>query len=210
MQYNEPLAVRKEALERFWVGEGCKVRDAAQLADFCISEGGRVSEPDALCARLERWRRVLPGVSIAAIATRFPHIVAADIAIAIQCMLALSRVLGRNVDVLALVEAHPPLLWAGGQYVEEAATTAMQHLQRWSPRSDPSAILENYPELILRIPKYYADMEFFQLPLQIQNVMAVGGGGGGTHYRSWAGDDDEADALEWAAEDQSDSDNNTD
>ena len=60
-----------------------------------------------------------------------------------------------------------------------SVASALRLLRGWSPRSDPAAILELSPGLILRLPRYYDGFEFFQLPIDVQNVMAVGGGGGG-------------------------------
>ena len=110
-----------------------------------------------------------------------------------------------------VAQEHPPLLMAPGLGASIGA--ALRLLRGWSPRSDPEAILELNPALILRLPKYYEGKEFFQLPIDVQNVMAVGGGaspcalpaprstaadagrrhvtppgGGGTHYRSWSGE----------------------
>ena len=115
---------------------------------------------------------MLPGVSIAAVAQRHSDVLTADIGAAIRNILALARVF-TSLDVMTLVEAHPPLLWAEAGTVEANAEEAIRLLRAWSPRSDPQLILEAYPEFIVRLPRYYGQHEFFQLPIEIQNAMAA-------------------------------------
>lgn len=188
------LRVEEEALLRVWLDEGVKQTTAVRLAARCIMLGGPQADADALFARLERWRRVLPGASVKRIVERDDALLTADISLAIRNVLALTTALPK-LDVVKLVEDQPSLLWA--EDVGANAQVAMRLLRGWSPKSDPQVILENYPELIQRLPKYYDGFEFFQLPIEIQNVMAVGSGGGGTqnkHLReqtSWEFDDND-------------------
>lgn len=69
-----------------------------------------------------------------------------------------------DLDVIKLAEATPSLLWTDD--VATCATRTVDLIRKWSPRSDALIIVETYPELIIRIPKYYANCDFFELPVR--------------------------------------------
>lgn len=41
--------------------------------------------------------------------------------------------------------------------------------------------------MVDRIATRYADKDFDDLPVEVQNTMQIGGGGGGHSWRSWSG-----------------------
>lgn len=69
-----------------------------------------------------------------------------------------------DLDVVKLAETAPSLLWT--ENVAACATQTVDLIRNWSPRSDALVVVETYPELIVRIPKYYADREFHELPVR--------------------------------------------
>ena len=177
------------ALARTWREAGATSRGADALAAACLAAGGRLATPEGAAAKLSQLRRLLPGQDVVALAQRDPRaltLARPETVVANLCSLAMVLA-DAGVDPVAFAAQHPPLLWAEGLDAKLAVCVAC--LRRWSPKSDPALVLEEFPELLERVPRHYAQHEFFQLPLDIQNAMAVGGGGGGTHYKSWSGDE---------------------
>ena len=41
--------------------------------------------------------------------------------------------------------------------------------------------------MLHRVPDYYSNATFNELPVDIQNTMTIGGGGGGFAFKSWGG-----------------------
>lgn len=184
----EEADAARDALARAWTEAGASSRGADALAAACLAAGGRLATPSGCVAKLAQLRRLLPGQDCVALVQREPRaLTLARPELVVANLVALSRVFAPSgVDPLALVEQHPALLWI--DELDAKLVTCFACLRSWSPRSDPALVLEEFPALIESIQRY-ADKEFFQLPLYIQNAMAVGGGGGGTHYRSWSGDE---------------------
>ena len=57
--------------------------------------------------------------------------------------------------------------------------------------ADVSGILEAHPELMYRLESVSDAPDFNSLPIDIQNILVIAGGGGGEAYASWRYDDDE-------------------
>lgn len=76
-----------------------------------------------------------------------------------------------SVRTCLLPQTAPSLLWADD--VGACAKQTIALLRKWGPRSDVTVILETYPEMIIRIPKYYANTEFFELPVRSFAVRAA-------------------------------------
>ena len=177
------------ALLQFWREAGAAPRGAEALSSACVTAGGRLATCEGVAAKLSQLRRLLPGQDCVALAQREPRVLSlarpeAVVANLTSLAVALSD---SGVDPVAFAAQHPPLLWADALDAKLAVCIAC--LRRWSPRSNAALIIEEFPDLVERVAKHYAKHEFFELPLDIQNAMAVGGGGGGTHYKSWSGDE---------------------
>ena len=54
------------------------------------------------------------------------------------------------------------------------------------PPSHRQVLADNL-HFLRRVPDYYTEKEFGDLPIDIANSMTVGGGGGGTYFKSWSG-----------------------
>jgi hypothetical protein len=208
----EPQAAHA-ALVRTWREAGAASRGADALATACLAAGGRLATPEGAAAKLSQLRRLLPGQDVVALAQREPRaltLARPEKVVANLCSLAMVLA-DAGVDPVAFAAQHPALLWADGLDAKLAVCVAC--LRRWSPRSDPALVLEEFPELLERVPRHYANHDFFELPIDVQNAMAVGGGGGGTHYRSWSGDEQPDVEGDGGEDDQGGwqhSDNNTD
>ena len=182
-------AAARAALLQFWREAGAAPRGAEALSAACVAAGGRLATCEGAAAKLSQLRRLLPGQDCVALAQREPRVLSLarpDAVVANLTLLAVA-LSDSGVDPVAFAAQHPPLLWADALDAKLAVCIAC--LRRWSPRSNAALIIEEFPDLVERVAKHYAKHEFFELPLDIQNAMAVGGGGGGTHYKSWSGDE---------------------
>ena len=186
---SSPQASRA-ALLQFWREAGVAPRGAEALSSACVAAGGRLATAQGAAAKLSQLRRLLPGQDCVALAQREPRVLSlARPETVVANLTALAVALSDSgVDPVAFAAQHPPLLWADG--LDGKLAVCIACLRRWSPRSNAALIIEEFPDLVERVAKHYAKHEFFELPLDIQNAMAVGGGGGGTHYKSWRGDEE--------------------
>jgi hypothetical protein len=182
-------AAAHATLLQFWREAGVAPRGAEALSAACVAAGGRLATAQGAAAKLSQLRRLLPGQDCVALVQREPRVLSLARPEAVVANLtALAVALSDSgVDPVAFAVQHPPLLWADALDAKLAVCIAC--LRRWSPRSNAALIIEEFPDLVERVAKHYATHEFFELPLDIQNAMAVGGGGGGTHYKSWSGDE---------------------
>jgi hypothetical protein len=181
-------ALGREALLRVWTERGASAPAAERLANACEAAGGRLATAAGAAAKLSQMRRLLPGTDVVALAARDDRVLTRTNASSVVQNLCSVAVALPRVDPVALLAEHPPLLWA--EDLAQKLETCMNCFRRWSPTSDVQQLIEAHPALIERIPAFYAGFDFFQLPLELQNAMAVGGGGGGVHYRSWGGFED--------------------
>jgi len=139
-------------------------------------------------AKLEQLQRLLPGVDVFALSGREPRLLSLTTsANVVTNLLAIRKALPQVQNVAVLGESCPSLLWAEPESLRESLSVSLTCLRRWSPKSDAALIMENHPELIERIHRFYERADFHELPLELQNSMAVGGGGGGTSWQSWRG-----------------------
>jgi hypothetical protein len=179
----------REGLVRAWQEEGLSAADAARVASKCEAAGGRLSTGDGAAAKLSQLRRLLPGVDVVRLVARDERVLTRTQAAQVVRNLTVVAVAMQRVDPVALLASHPPLLWC--EDMEAKLSVCLARLRVWTRgTSDVEALLEANPQLVERVPQYYAQAEFFQLPLEIQNMMVVGGGGGGVVYRSWGGFED--------------------
>ncbi len=178
-----------EGLVRALQEVGLSAAAAERLAAACEAAGGRLATADGAAAKLSQLRRLLPGVNVVAMVQRDARaLTQTDAALAVRNLTTLAVAMPA-IDPASLCAAYPPLLWYEDD-LEGKLRVALAMLRKWSPKSDAQQIVEAHPHLIDRIARFYVGAEFFQLPLELQNAMAVGGGGGGTHYRSWGGFED--------------------
>ena len=91
----------------------------------------------------------------------------------------------RLTHALAVLEACPALLLEDDLRAKTEQT--LNCFRSWSPSSDAARVVESNPMMILRVPRFYAVREYFELPIDVQNTMAFGGGGGGQTWRHWNG-----------------------
>ena len=180
-----PDELAREGVLRTWREAGAPAADAARLAAACFAAGGRLATPDGAAAKLSQLRRMMPGADVLALVARDERVLARTDASTVVANLTALAVALPGVDPVALAVAHPPLLWA--DELRDKLAVCLERLAHWSPRSDAALIIEAHPALVERVREYYADKDFHELPMELQNAMAVGGGGGGVHYKSWSG-----------------------
>jgi hypothetical protein len=179
----------REGLVRAWREEGLSVAEAERVASACEAAGGRLCTGDGAAAKLSQLRRLLPGVDVVRLVARDDRVLTRTQAAQVVQNLTVVAIAMQRVDPVGLLASHPPLLWC--EDMEAKLTLCLARLRVWTRgTSDVELLLEANPQLVERVPAYYAQAEFFQLPLEIQNMMVVGGGGGGVVYRSWGGFED--------------------
>jgi len=140
---------------------------------------------DALYARLQRLRRLLPEADVLKIATSEPQVLKMDLGQATSNLVLLTQAMP-SMEVAAVIEAFPRVLLM--EDLKRRLEVCIERLAFWSPRSIASQVLADNPSFLHRIPEYYSAADSFSsLPVDIQNSMAIGGGGGGFAFRSWSG-----------------------
>ena len=102
-----------------------------------------------------------------------------------------------DADVLKMVDELPRIL-ADDSDVGERILGTMRKLFVLCPTkdmcsADVSGILESHPELIYRLESCSDDVDFNSLPIDIQNILVIAGGGGGESYASWRYEDQDLD-----------------
>eukprot|EP00873_Tetraselmis_striata_P001722 jgi/Tetstr1/421986/TSEL_001231.t2 len=184
-QQLQDTRVHATRLQHFWREEGLANEAAiAQLVEQLTRDGAEPSM-DALYARLQRLRRLLPEADVLKIATSEPQVLKMDLGQATSNLVLLTQAMP-SMEVAAVIEAFPRVLLM--EDLKRRLEVCIERLAFWSPRSIASQVLADNPSFLHRIPEYYSAADSFSsLPVDIQNSMAIGGGGGGFAFRSWSG-----------------------
>ena len=61
----------------------------------------------------------------------------------------------------------------------------LDKLREWAPAADACEVVAHNPGLIQRVSLHYMHTSSTELPVEIQNLLAQGGAGGGGLWRDW-------------------------
>mmetsp|Transcript_7069 Transcript_7069/g.19969 ORF Transcript_7069/g.19969 Transcript_7069/m.19969 type:complete len:257 (-) Transcript_7069:446-1216(-) len=178
-------AARIERLRYFWREEG--LSDEAtinELIERVSAEDQALADTDVLFAKLQRLRRLLPEVDVVKMAVKDPRVLQMDIAAATQNLVDLVQALPGQ-DISAAITGFPAALAMPD--LRRRLDITLDRLHFWSHRSIVPMVLADNLWMLHRVPDYYSNATFDQLPMDIQNTMTIGGGGGGFHFKSWGG-----------------------
>ncbi|GBF98420.1 hypothetical protein Rsub_10485 [Raphidocelis subcapitata] len=189
-----PPAASREAVAAFLLEQGLAAADAARLAE-AITDGGAFSggggggawsggggggsEAAARggapsLAQLEaKWaglRRVLPDADVASMVLREPALLGATSGELVGAVVALVAAFP-SVDVQAMAEARPALLLL--RDLPERCERVVAKLVELHPSGDRdvvAGVIEENPELLVRMDYYMAARLLDELPVELQNM----------------------------------------
>eukprot|EP00798_Chlamydomonas_sp_ICE-L_P001961 gene1961-33374_t len=171
----------------FWIEQGLNAREAGQLYKE-VQRAGRTYSLYQLSSKVARWSRVLPDVDVAALAAKDMELLEADVGSGLMNLIRLVEgepvvgISGRESSPSS--KKQPKILWCTDLPARiKRVTSHLLHLHPSHELDVVSEIVVDYPELLYRMD-YYPDATLVdELPIEIQNMMAVGGAGIGHMVR---------------------------
>lgn len=184
---NYPASSLK-ALQSFLVEQGMTALQAETVALGLEGEGSPYANTALLSDKMDRLRRLLPGVDVCSLVRRDAGVLSTDPAEAVARLILINDKLG-GPDLAELVAREPSLLYA--EEVRGPLVKTLDKLKALLPPDYPWKLVQGAlveaPLLIFRMEYYLHVSSFSELPFDVQNLFMVAGGGGGTVYRAWDG-----------------------
>lgn len=180
------------ALEAFWCEQGLNQAGAQQLMKEVQADpqlAASCCNTQMLSEKLASLGRVLPGVDVLQLVVRVPQLLLVSSGSAVQVLVDLVNALP-GCDVMDMVARQPRLLLQDAEGLPQRLQAIISKLQVLHPSHMErvvAGIIEENPELIMRMPYYLGeDVRLLDdLPIEIQNMMVLGDHGVGYLYRYW-------------------------
>eukprot|EP00803_Ostreobium_quekettii_P002926 evm.model.scf_229.6 EVM.evm.TU.scf_229.6 scf_229:64847-65602(-) len=179
-----PAQWHEERLVRLLQSKGASRFVGEEIARQLGRDCSPYLDGDLLASKLERLEGILPDVDVIELLAKDASLLDVDLYLAVHNMVALCDHLQGN-SVTGVISSCPKLLRCTD--LDGQLCRVMQKLESLLPRWKRTMLVNlvsEYPELIFRL-HLHLDKSFSELPIDIQNVLAIGGGGGGSLFRSW-------------------------
>lgn len=187
-----PQASSEAALQAFWCEQGLSQRQAVQLMKEVAADpqlAASCCSTQVLSQKLSSLGRVLPGVDVVGLVARTPQLLLVPSSAAVRILVDLVNALP-GCDVVDMVSRQPRLLLQEPEGLPGRLQAVIAKLTALHPshmENVVAGIIGEYPELLLRMPYYLGpDVRLLDdLPIEIQNMMVLGGQGVGHLHRWW-------------------------
>lgn len=168
----------------------CSAATAAAASDEETASHSDVDRANLEAAATARLQALMPGHDAHAMVERCPELLDVSPRAFATRLMQLQTLLP-GLDVLDVAAAQPRLLTLPD--VADVVSESISKLESLCPDdycpADALGIVEENPELLLRLQHFNANDDFSRLPMDVQNMLVVGGGGGGAGWKSWQDDD---------------------
>jgi len=159
----------QESLRDYFISLGVSRWNADNSAKDVL-ETVPETTPDVLSGNMEMLRTMLPGADVDAMVKSDPSVLLAMSDDVNSVMMALSDVLGIDA-ALVIVEKQPALLRVAD--MRSSIEITLKKMAEWAPNTDEEYRKEQlfiYPQLLKRVPEFYVDAGWNEIPVDVQNM----------------------------------------